>query len=181
MKHSAHRVKLWWKKLPNFLQNHSAFVRGWLTSGRWCCRSQWGQDTKNTQQVIGWTSGQYRPQVQPERGQDILDKEDHGSRRRIKEAISIPQHPKGGLDSTGTPAWTSQLSSCNWCHMIQKSHVTPTSTTFHPLTKADRFCRKFGNFSTMIWLIVQNVLSEIMFPESKNIHSQTKIHIFMSS
>ncbi len=28
-KHSAHRVKLWWKKFPNFRRNLSAFVRGW--------------------------------------------------------------------------------------------------------------------------------------------------------
>ncbi len=40
----------------------------------------------------------------------------------------------------------SQLSSSNWCHMIQKGHVTPTATSYHPLTKAERFCRKFGNF-----------------------------------
>ncbi len=29
MNHSAHRVKLWWKKFPNFQQNLSAIVRGW--------------------------------------------------------------------------------------------------------------------------------------------------------
>ncbi len=34
----------------------------------------------------------------------------------------------------------------NWCDMIQKGHVTPTATSYHPLTKAERFCRKFGNF-----------------------------------
>ncbi len=37
-------------------------------------------------------------------------------------------------------------SSSNWCHMIQKGHVTPTATSYHALTKAERFCRKFGNF-----------------------------------
>ncbi len=42
----------------------------------------------------------------------------------------------------------------------------------HPLTKAERFCQKFGNFSTIIGLCVHNVSSEIMFPESKNIHYQ---------
>ncbi len=31
--------------------------------------------------------------------------------------------------------------------------------------------RQFGNFSTIIRLCVQNVSSENMFPESKNIHS----------
>ncbi len=30
--------------------------------------------------------------------------------------------------------------------MIQKGHVTPTATSCHRLTKAERFCRKFGNF-----------------------------------
>ncbi len=25
-------------------------------------------------------------------------------------------------------------------------HVTPTATSYHPLMKAERFCRKFGNF-----------------------------------
>ncbi len=30
--------------------------------------------------------------------------------------------------------------------MIQRGHVTPTATSYHPLTKAERFCRKFGNF-----------------------------------
>ncbi len=45
----------------------------------------------------------------------------------------------------GTPAWTSQLSPSTWCHMIQNGHVTPTATSCHPLTKAERFCRKFGN------------------------------------
>ena len=70
---------------------------------------------------------------------------------------------KGGLNWTGTPAWTSQLSSANWYHMIQKGHVAPTATSCHPLTKAERFCRKFGNFSTIIWLCVQNVSSETYF------------------
>ncbi len=41
--------------------------------------------------------------------------------------------------------WYYWLSS-NWCHMIQKGHVTPTATSYHPLTKAERFCRKFRNF-----------------------------------
>ncbi len=41
--------------------------------------------------------------------------------------------------------WYYWLSS-NWCHMIQKGHVTPTATSYHPLTKAGRFCRKFRNF-----------------------------------
>ncbi len=57
------------------------------------------------------------------------------------------EYTKGGLNWIGTPAWTSQLSSSNWCHMIQKGHVTPKATSYHPLTKAERFCRKFGNFS----------------------------------
>ncbi len=39
--------------------------------------------------------------------------------------------------------WASQLSSSNWCHMIQKGHVTPTATNCHPLTDAEIFCRKF--------------------------------------
>ncbi len=43
------------------------------------------------------------------------------------------------------PACTSQLSSSNWCHMIQKGHVTPTATSSHALTKAERFCQIFGN------------------------------------
>ncbi len=30
--------------------------------------------------------------------------------------------------------------------MIQKGHVTPPATSYHPLTKAERFCRKFWNF-----------------------------------
>ncbi len=38
-------------------------------------------------------------------------------------------------------------------HMIQKGHVIPTATSCHPLTKAERFCWKFGN-------CVQNVSSE---------------------
>ncbi len=42
------------------------------------------------------TSGQYGPQVQPEEAK-ILDKEDHVSRRRIKDAIRI-HATKGGLD-----------------------------------------------------------------------------------
>ena len=33
-----------------------------------------------------------------------------------------------------------------WCHMIQKDHVTPAATSYHPLMKAERFCRTFGNF-----------------------------------
>ncbi len=56
------------------------------------------------------------------------------------------EYTNGGMNWTGTPAWTSQLSSSNWCYMIQKGHVTPTATSYHPLTKAERFCRKFGNF-----------------------------------
>ncbi len=53
---------------------------------------------------------------------------------------------KGGLEWTGTPAWTSKLSSSNWCHMIQKDHMTPTATSCHALTKAECYCWKFGNF-----------------------------------
>ncbi len=34
------------------------------------------------------------------------------------------------------------------------------------------FAENSGTFSTIIWLCVENVTSEIMFPESKNIHSQ---------
>ncbi len=68
----------------------------------------------------------------------------------------------------------------NWCHMIQKGHVTPTVTSCHPLMQAERFCQKFGNFSTIIWLCVQNVSSEFMFPESKNIHSQINISAFFN-
>ncbi len=66
MKHSTHRVKLWWKKFPNFRQNLSAFVRGWqlVAVGTWSRRVMW----------------------------------------------------------------------------------PPTATSCHPLTKAERFCRKFGNF-----------------------------------
>ena len=32
---------------------------------------------------------------------------------------------------------------CEW--MFLDSGVTPTATSYHPLTKADRCCRKFGN------------------------------------
>ena len=35
MKHSAHTVKLRWKKFPNFRQNLSAFVRGWQLERFW--------------------------------------------------------------------------------------------------------------------------------------------------
>ncbi len=93
--------------------------------------------------------------------------------RRLKDPS---ESTKGGLDWTGTPAWISQLLSSNWWHMIQKGHVTPTAISCHPLTKAERFCRKFGNFATIMWLCAQNVRSEIMFPESKNINCQ--IHIY---
>ncbi len=35
--------------------------------------------------------------------------------------------------------------SARWCHMTLLDHVTPTATSCHPLTKAEKFCRKFGN------------------------------------
>ncbi len=47
------------------------------------------------------------------------------------------------------------VTSGRWCHMTLLDHVTPvggwqrplvTATSYHPLTKAERFCRKFGNF-----------------------------------
>ncbi len=82
--------------------------------------------------------------------------------------LTDSESTKGGLDWTGTPAWTSQLSSSNWCHMIQKGHVTPTAISCYPLTKVERFCWKFGNLSTIIWLCVQNFSSEIMFPVQKH-------------
>ncbi len=47
---------------------------------------------------------------------------------------------------TAVFGWVNIWSSYNWCHVIQKCHVTPTATSYHPLTKAERFCRKFGNF-----------------------------------
>ncbi len=59
---------------------------------------------------------------------------------------SVQASLKGGLDWTGTLAWTTQLSASNRCHQIQKGHVTPTATSCHLLMKAERFCRKFGNF-----------------------------------
>ncbi len=65
-------------------------------------------------------------------------------------AIGVTWHdPEGSCDTAS-----------NWCHMIQKAHVTPTATSCHPLTKAEWFCQKFGNFSTIIWLYVQNVSSQ---------------------
>ncbi len=41
----------------------------------------------------------------------------------------------------------------HWCRithslMIQKGDVTQTATSCLSLTKAERFCRKFGNFCT---------------------------------
>ncbi len=116
----------------------------------------WRQDTKNTLQVdtgeqwwvniwtiqvtsAAWTRPKYwtRKTMCP-----------GGESRRPSEST------KGGLDWTGTPAWTSQLSSSNWCHMIQKGHATPMATSCHPLTKAERFCQIFGKISTIIWLCV---------------------------
>ena len=37
----------------------------------------------------------------------------------------------------------------HWCHMTLPDHVTPVATSCHPLTKAEGFCRKFRNFSTI--------------------------------
>ncbi len=51
--------------------------------------------------------------------------------------------------------------SSNWCHMIQKGQYAPTATSYHgshPLTNAERFCRKFGNFYTMIRSTVKSTL-----------------------
>ncbi len=37
------------------------------------------------------------------------------------------------------------VTSVRWCHMTLLDHVTPVGG-YHPLTKAERFCRKLGNF-----------------------------------
>ncbi len=36
--------------------------------------------------------------------------------------------------------------------------MTPRATSCHPLTKAERFCRKFGNFSTNLTLCIECVI-----------------------
>ncbi len=87
------------------------------------------------------------------------------------------EYTKGGLNWTGTPAWTSQLSSSNWCHMIQKGHVTPTATSYHPLTKAERFCRKFGIFFQYYWLCVECFVRNYVSRVQK--HSLPKMKMFM--
>ncbi len=56
-------------------------------------------------------------------------------------AVGVPVQSRPPLR-----AWTTQLSASNRCHQIQKGHVTPTATSCHLLMKAERFCRKFGNF-----------------------------------
>ncbi len=137
----------------------------------------WGQDTKNTPQAD--TLEQRRVHIWTIQAASAAWKKPRCWTRKAMcrggESKRPSESTKGGLDWTGTAAWTSQLSSSNWCHMIQKGHVTPTATSCHPPTKAKRFCWKFGNFSTIIGLCVQNVSSEIIFPESKNIHSQIVI------
>ncbi len=70
-----------------------------------------------------------------------------------------PVTPVGGWQ----PVRTSPLSSSNWCQMIQKGNLTPTATSYHPLTKAEIFCRKFGNFfhhylSLCVGCFIRNLL-----------------------
>ncbi len=39
------------------------------------------------------------------------------------------------------------VTSGRWCHITLLDHVTPVGgCSYHPLTKAERFCRKFGKF-----------------------------------
>ncbi len=90
----------------------------------------WGQDTKNTQQadtleqrwVNIWTIRATSTAWMRPRYWTRKTRCSGGELRRPSE------YTKGGLNWTGTLAWTSQLSSSNWCHMIQKGHVTPTAT-----------------------------------------------------
>ncbi len=74
----------------------------------------------------------------------ILDNEDQVSRRRIKKAIRIHQGRPGLNRDTGLdiPAVILQLVS----HDPEGSCDTNGHLSYHPLTKAERFCRKFGNF-----------------------------------
>ncbi len=58
-----------------------------------------------------------------------------------------PGENKGGHQNTPREAWTEkgQRPGHPRCHP-PTDHVTPTANSCHPLMKAERFCRKFGNF-----------------------------------
>ncbi len=112
---------------------------------RGCGLRQWQQaDTLEQRWVNIWTIRATNAAWKRPRYWTKKTKCPGGESRRPSE------YTKGGLNWTGTPSWTSQLSSSNWCHMIQKGPVAPMATSYHPLTKAERFCRKFGNFPTII-------------------------------
>ncbi len=62
------------------------------------------------------------------------------------------------------------VTSGRWCHMIHLGQIC-----YHPLTKAERFCRKFGNFFHHTFDSVYRMSHQkLCFQSPKNIHSQEK-------
>ncbi len=98
------------------------------------------------------------------------------------------EYTKGDLDWTGNrPGHPSchPPTGITWSfwimwHMIQKDHVTPTATSYHPLTKAERFCQKF--FSTIILTMCTECLIRKFIPHFVVLHLIcTILHLFLVS
>ncbi len=79
------------------------------------------------------------------RAGDVRQRKERAERRPQIEWIQ-GKEARGSKDQGGGREGRAPVEVTHWCHMIQKGHVTLTATSCHPLTKAERFCRSFGNF-----------------------------------